>query len=123
MALTLIAHAQTKSGVYVFSSIDNKVEVFSFGSGLTFDQKNAALYLDLSIFPDVSLTGDYNDLINKPTLLKGEKGDKGDAGAPGPIGPQGPAGATYVPNGASGSFVSQDGKTVTVINGIITEIK
>lgn len=33
----------------------------------------------------------------------------------------GPQGNT--PSGASGSFVSQDGKTITVTNGIITAIE
>lgn len=44
---------------------------------------------------------------------------------PGPQGPrgyQGDPGPIYVPSGATGTFVSLDNKTVTVVNGIITSI-
>lgn len=40
-------------------------------------------------------------------------------GTTGPIGPTGPTGPT---SGASGSFTTTDGKTVTVVNGLITTI-
>jgi hypothetical protein len=52
-------------------------------------------------------------------------------GVPGPAGPQGPRGyqgdpgvpgTNYTPNGATGTFVSHDNKTITVVNGIITAI-
>ncbi len=119
LALFSTARAQSKSGVYVFNSTDNKVEVFPAGLGLSFDENTNTISLDFSVFPFVALTGDYNDLLNKPVLTKGDKGDRGCAGA---TGPQGPAGPSYNPNGASGSFVSMDGKTVTVSNGIITSI-
>jgi hypothetical protein len=44
----------------------------------------------------------------------GETGQTGATGATGPTG--------SVPSGATGSFTSQDGKTITVTNGIITSI-
>ena len=44
----------------------------------------------------------------------GETGQTGATGATGPTG--------SVPSGATGTFISQDGKTVTVTNGIITNI-
>ncbi len=66
---------------------------------------------------------------------KGDKGDKGDTGATGATGPQGPAGADGADgadgsdasvSGASGSFTATSGKssvTVTVSNGLISQIK
>ncbi len=60
---------------------------------------------------------------------KGDKGDKGDTGATGATGPQGPAGADGSDasvSGASGSFTATSGKssvTVTVSNGLISQIK
>jgi hypothetical protein len=39
------------------------------------------------------------------------------SGPTGPTGPTGPA-----PSGATGLFTSQDGQTITVVDGIITEI-
>lgn len=50
-------------------------------------------------------------------------------GAPGPVGPQGPRGyqgdpgPAYVPEGANGTFVSNDNKLVTVENGLIVSIE
>ena len=69
------------------------------------------------------------------TGAKGDKGDKGDTGATGATGPQGPAGADGADgadgsdasvSGASGSFTATSGKssvTVTVSNGLISQIK
>lgn len=50
-------------------------------------------------------------------------------GAPGPSGPQGPRGyqgdpgLPFTPTGATGTFVSDDNKTITVVNGLITTIQ
>lgn len=49
----------------------------------------------------------------------GVKGPRGDQG---PRGYQGDPGPAYTPSGATGTFVSNDNKTVTVVNGIITTI-
>jgi hypothetical protein len=69
------------------------------------------------------------------TGAAGAKGDKGDTGATGATGPQGPAGADGADgadgsdasvSGASGSFTATSGKssvTVTVSNGLISQIK
>ena len=66
------------------------------------------------------------------TGATGAKGDKGDTGATGATGPQGPAGADGADgsdasvSGASGSFTATSGKssvTVTVSNGLISQIK
>jgi hypothetical protein len=54
---------------------------------------------------------------------RGEQGPRGYQGETGLTGPQGPAGEEYTPNGASGTFVSEDGKTITVVDGIITSIE
>ena len=69
---------------------------------------------------------------------KGDKGDTGATGATGATGPQGPAGADGADgadgkdgsdasvSGASGSFTATSGKssvTVTVSNGLISQIK
>jgi hypothetical protein len=50
---------------------------------------------------------------------RGEQGPRGYQGDTGLTGPQGPA---FEPDGASGTFISQDNKTITVVNGIITAI-
>ncbi len=47
-------------------------------------------------FATVATSGNYNDLINKPTLLQGPKGDKGDTGATGPKGDKGDKGDSVV---------------------------
>ena len=60
----------------------------------------------------------------------GADGATGPAGADGATGPQGPVGDTgpvgptgpLAPNGVSDSFTSQDGKTITVVDGQITSI-
>lgn len=46
----------------------------------------------------------------------------GPRGEQGPRGYQGDPGPTYTPTGATGTFISHDNKTVTVVNGIITTI-
>jgi hypothetical protein len=53
----------------------------------------------------------------------GVPGPKGDTGEQGPRGYQGDPGATYVPTGANGTFISNDNKMVTVVNGLITTIE
>jgi hypothetical protein len=132
LALFATAHAQSPVGLYGFNGKTNSVQVFSVGTGIVFDQVANTASLDLSIFPTVALTGDYNDLTNKPTLTKGDTGATGPQGVAGAqgakgdtgeTGAQGPAGATYLPSGATGSFTTADGKTVTVANGLITSIK
>ena len=40
-----------------------------------------------------SFSGSWNDLTDKPALLKGDKGEKGDRGEQGPAGPKGEPGA------------------------------
>ena len=40
-----------------------------------------------------SFSGSWNDLTDKPALLKGDKGEKGDRGEAGPAGPKGEPGA------------------------------
>jgi len=66
------------------------------------------------------------------TGAKGDKGDKGDTGATGATGPAGADGADGADgsdasvSGASGSFTATSGKssvTVTVSNGLISQIK
>ncbi len=52
---------------------------------------------DKPTFATVATSGDYNDLINKPTLLQGPQGEQG------PQGPQGPAGADGV--GGTGNIL------------------
>lgn len=49
-----------------------------------------------------------------PQGAPGPRGYQGDQGLPGPA---------YVPDGATGTFVSNDNKTVTVVDGIITSIQ
>lgn len=53
-----------------------------------------------------------------PTGPQGPRGYQGDQGIPGPMGPTGAA-----PGGATGTFVSSDGKQITVTNGIISSIE
>lgn len=53
-------------------------------------------------------------------LMTGPTGPQGPRGYQGETGITGPA---FTPTGASGSFVSNDNKTVTVVNGIITAIE
>jgi hypothetical protein len=52
----------------------------------------------------------------------GVPGPRGEAGTQGPRGYQGDPGPTYIPEGATGTFMSNDNKTITVVNGIITAI-
>jgi hypothetical protein len=53
-----------------------------------------------------------------PTGPRGLQGIQGEQGLTGPMGPAGES-----PDGATGTFISNDDKTVTVVNGIITDIE
>jgi hypothetical protein len=67
--------------------------------------------------------------IIKIVPMPGPESSQGSTGPTGPTGPRGLTGVTgatgpagSLPTGASGSFRSQDNKTITVTNGIITGI-
>lgn len=53
-----------------------------------------------------------------PQGPRGLQGIQGETGLTGPIGPAG-----QVPSGATGTFQSSDNKTITVTNGVITNIE
>lgn len=55
--------------------------------------------------------------------VPGPRGERGVQGVPGETGLTGPVGPpAQVPTGASGQFLSNDNKTITVSNGIIVSI-
>jgi hypothetical protein len=85
-------------------------------------------FVSLSTAPSSPLAGDvyFDTSLSKLRFWSGtewvntEVGPTGPTGPQGEIGPTGPAGAT--PTGATGFFLSQDDKIVTVVDGIITSI-
>jgi hypothetical protein len=69
--------------------VGGKVVINSSGSAAEVDWDDVS---NRPTFATVATSGNYNDLINKPTLLQGPKGDKGDTGATGATGATGPKG-------------------------------
>lgn len=97
-------------GIAVFNITSQKLEYFTFGTGLSRqligDQYalnvSGVAYSSLTGAPTISaagLSGYYDDLLGKPTLTVGPKGDAGATGETGAAGPSGPTG----PTGPAGS--------------------
>lgn len=73
--------------VWGYNTVTQRPQLFSMGTNLDIDlSTNSLKVVGLS---DVALSGDYDDLLNKPTLLQGEEGPQGPQGEPGEDGVDG----------------------------------